>query len=125
MHFFSPACLLAASALLFTMPVQAQTTSANSASARMNAPGPEAAALALRAGTWDVTETSWASPGAAPDIVKGQIAERRMVGLYLQETLHPAGAADVAHISRLDYLGFNRVTGRWEYLSLDTRAPSA
>lgn len=118
---FARRCLLP-SALLFSLSPCALAAPA-AASARMNAPGPDAAALALRAGRWDVIETSWASPGATPDIVKGQIAERRMVGLYLQEVLHPAGLADAAHASRLDYLGFNRVTSRWEYLSLDTRAP--
>lgn len=87
----------------------------------LNAPRGEGAALAARAGTWEVVETSWAQAGAAPQVVHGQIAERRMIGRYLQETLHASGAYDDAMVNRVDYLGFNRVTARWEYVSMDTR----
>ncbi len=45
-----------------------------------------------------------------------------MVGLYLQEVLHPSPAISDPAIGRIDYLGFNRITGRWDYLSMDTRA---
>jgi len=93
------------------------------AAARMNAPGPEGAALARRTGVWDVVETSWPYPGASAQVVRGQVAVRRMVGLYLQEVLHPSPAMADPAIGRIDYLGFNRVTGRWDYLSMDTRAP--
>jgi hypothetical protein len=93
----------------------------DSAAARMNAPGAEGAALAARTGLWDVVETWWTQPGAAPQVIGGQLAERRMVGLYLQETLHVSADLSDASVSRLDYLGYNRVTGRWEYLSMDTR----
>lgn len=95
----------------------------DTATIRMNVLGREGTALAARTGLWDVVETSWPQPGAAPEIIRGQVAERRMVGLYLQETLHPPGDASASKVSRIDYLGFNRVTGRWEYLSMDTRAP--
>ncbi|MGH8782333.1 hypothetical protein [Paraburkholderia sp.] len=95
----------------------------DTAAIRMNALGREGTALAARTGRWDVVETLWSRPGAAPEIVRGQVAERRMVGLYLQEVLHSPGDASDSNVNRIDYLGFNRVTGRWEYLSMDTRAP--
>jgi hypothetical protein len=88
----------------------------------LNAAGIEGAALAARAGTWTVVETTWTQPGAAPHVVHGQIAERRMVGRYLQETLHESAERADAKVNRIDYLGFNRVTGNWEYMSMDTRA---
>ena len=43
-----------------------------------------------------------------------------MVGSMLEETLH--AASDPDHPLRVDYLSFNRVEGRWEYVSMDTRA---
>jgi len=88
----------------------------------LNAPGIEGAALAARVGTWTVIETTWAQAGAAPQVVHGQIAERRMAGRYLQETLHESAQRADAKVNRIDYLGFNRVTGNWEYVSMDTRA---
>ena len=61
------------------------------------------------------------------------MADRRMVGSFLQEALLPAGtSADPAPrrmdylrmgYLRMDYLGFDRVEGRWDYMSLETRAP--
>jgi mannose-6-phosphate isomerase-like protein (cupin superfamily) len=87
----------------------------------MNAPGAEGTALAAREGWWDVVETSWARPGAEPEVIRGQVAHRQMVGLYLQEMLYAPGKRADAKVHRMDYLGFNRVTGRWDYLSMDTR----
>lgn len=92
---------------------------APSAATRMNELGPENSALAQRAGTWDVVETLWNSPGAAPTTIRG-VAERRMIRYFLQETLRPVSGADV---SRMDYLSFHRIEGRWKYVSMDTRDP--
>jgi hypothetical protein len=58
--------------------------------ARMQEPGPEARALAKLVGRWDVAATFRASPSATPIVTKGLIADREMVGLYLQETMKPA-----------------------------------
>lgn len=90
------------------------------ASVRLSELGPENQALVQRTGVWNVTETVWASPGAPAAISTGLIAERRLIGSMLQETLYPA--SDRAAILRIDYLSFNRVEGRWEYVSMDTRA---
>ena len=46
-----------------------------------------------------------------------------MVGSYLQETTTPAPGSDVPPFTRIDYLNFDRVEGRWKYVSMDTRFP--
>ena len=93
------------------------------AATRLNELGPENQALVQRVGMWDVTETSWASPGAAPVVTTGLVAERRMMGSLLQEFIRPP--ADTAHqaVKRTDLLSFNRVEGRWGYVSFDMRSP--
>jgi hypothetical protein len=88
----------------------------------LNELGPENAAIAQRAGLWDVIETTWASPTSTPT-KKNLVAERRMVGSFLEEVLEPAPNSAPAEIKRIDYLSFNRIEGRWKYVSMDTRAP--
>ncbi|CAA9544880.1 MAG: hypothetical protein AVDCRST_MAG87-391 [uncultured Thermomicrobiales bacterium] len=102
---------------------QTATPAAMSASDRMNELGPENGMIALRAGLWDVTETRWPAPGAAPVTTTGLVAERVIMGSLLQEFLRPP--SDTAHndVKRTDLLSFNRVEGRWKYVSFDTRAP--
>jgi hypothetical protein len=63
---------------------------AASAAERMNELGPENAAMAAYAGLWDVTETVWDKPGGNPVTTTGLVAERRMIGSYLQEFIRPA-----------------------------------
>lgn len=90
----------------------------------MLALGPEGQALAKRAGVWDVTFTSWSKPGAAPVTVDGLVAERQMIGPMLQESLGPAPKTPGSSFTRIDYLTFNRITSRWDYVSMDTRVPN-
>lgn len=97
--------------------------SEQSAITRMSEPGPEATALARSAGSWDVVFTIWPEPGAAPRIMRRLIAERTMVGPFLQEIMRPAPGSGLPDFRRIDYLGFDRVEGRWKYVSLDTRFP--
>ena len=94
-----------------------------SASDRMNELGPENGAIAQRVGLWDVTETRWAAPGAAPEVTTGLVAERVMMGSLLQEFLRPPSDTARREVKRTDLLSFNRVEGRWGYVSFDTRAP--
>ena len=96
---------------------------ASPAAARMGELGPENGALRLREGLWDVTETAWAAPGADPVSTTGLVAERRMVGPILQEVLRSASDGAAGAALRIDYLTFNRVEGRWDYVSMDVRAP--
>ena len=87
---------------------------------RLNELGPENSELAQRAGVWDVIETVSTSPGAPPTTYK-LVAERKMVGAFLQEIIRPALGSD--EVLRMDYLSFHRIEGRWKYVSMDTRAP--
>lgn len=91
------------------------------ADARMNELGSENSQMAQRAGTWNVTETVWDTPNSKPVVTKDLIAERVMVGSMIQETLR-LPSDPTKKILRMDYLTFNRVEGRWEYVSIDTRA---
>ncbi len=98
-------------------------TGGGAAAQRMNTLGPEGQALASRIGQWNVTETVWEKPGAPPVTTTGLVADRQMVGFFLQEMLHPAGAGAGQFTKRIDYLGFDRIEGRWDYMSLETRVP--
>ncbi len=93
-----------------------------SAAKRMNALGSENGRMAQRTGAWDVVETVWASPGAVPTSHK-YVAERKMVGPFFQEVIQPAPGSAAPDFRRMYYLSFNRVEGRWKYVSLDTRNP--
>ena len=106
----------------------AQTATAvpakTSAIDRFNELGPEGQAIGKRVGLWDVTETLWASPGAAPMVTTGLVAERRMMGSLLQEFIRPPSDTAHADVKRTDLLSFNRVEGRWNYVSFDARVPA-
>lgn len=90
---------------------------------QLNEFGPEAQALVRRTGMWDVTITSWDTSGAAPTVMTGLIAERRMIGPMLEEIIRPGPRAAGESFIRADYLTFNRLEGRWQYMSMDSRVP--
>lgn len=115
--------LLGVAASSILLPGAPSAEGAPSAAVRLNELGPENEAMAQRVGLWDVTETVWESPNAAPVSTTGLLAERRVIGSMLQEILRPTSDASGAAIKRMDYLTFNRVAGRWDYVSMDTRAP--
>jgi hypothetical protein len=96
-----------------------------SANDRMLEPGPQAAQLARRVGAWDVVMTLRPTPDAASIVVKDLVAERVMIGLYLQEIMRPASGSGIPDFRRIEYLTYNPVEARWQYVSMDTRAPSA
>lgn len=100
----------------------AKTAAAPSANDRMLQPGAQDQLLAKRTGTWNVVMTMQPAPDAKPIVVKGIVAERAMTGLYLQETMRPADSR-LPEFTRLAYLTFNKVEARWQYASMDTRAP--
>ena len=79
--------------------------------------------MAAYTGLWDVTETVWDKPGGDPVTTTGLVAERRMIGSYLQEFIRPASDTSNQDIKRIDYLSFQRVEGRWKYVSIEMRAP--
>lgn len=114
--------LLLAAAMLMA-PTLAAAQSASNASDRLNAAGTEARSLIERIGTWEVVATFWPTPGAEPVVTRGLVAERRMIGNFLEERMTPAPVSGMPDFTRIDYLGFNRVEGRWQYVSLDSRLP--
>lgn len=123
-----PTRLLNTFAAAFALSMPLVTVPANAADAhdvmdKLNEFGPQAKALVQRTGRWEVTITSWEGPGAAPVVVEGLLAERRMIGPMLEEVLHTVPGAPGASFSRADFLTFNRLEGRWQYMSMDSRVP--
>jgi hypothetical protein len=94
-----------------------------SAAERMAAPGPEERVLHGWVGEWDVVASMWPAADGEPLVTPGLLARREMVGPILQETVTPAPGSDVPAFTRLDFLHFDRVEGRWKYVSMDTRFP--
>jgi len=89
----------------------------------LNALGSEGETLARRVGLWDLTETRWTKPGAEPETSTGLVAERFMMGALLQEIIRPADDIARRAVKRTDFLTFDRVEARWQYVSFDTRDP--
>jgi hypothetical protein len=96
---------------------------APSAAERMQRVGPEEQQLQQRIGTWTVKATFRPTPDAQPMITEQLVADRKMVGLYLEEIMHPDASAKVPDFRRLAYQYYSRVEGRWQYVSMDTRFP--
>src|SRR4029453_2395240 len=106
------------SALLVSLSSAAATDSkptAPSAAQRMQQPGPEEQQLRQRAGPWTVKATFRPTPDAQPMITEQLVAERKMVGLYLEEVMHPDAGAKMPDFRRLAYQYYSRVEGRWQY----------
>lgn len=124
-HFFGAAAggvLLGAAALDAGAAIAAPVRDAPP-TADLNEPGPEAKMLASLVGLWDLTETVWNTPGAKPVVTRGLVAERRMIGTTLQEFIRPPADTGHHNVTRTDLLCYNRIDGRWDYVSFDTRAP--
>ena len=94
-----------------------------SAAERMQQPGPEEQQLQRRTGTWAVKATFRPTPDAAPIVTEGLVAERTMLGLYMEEVMHPDAGAKMPDFRRVAYQYYSRVEGRWQYVSMDTRFP--
>ena len=104
-------------------PVNVAPPAQQSAVARMSTLGPEGQALAKRAGTWDATLTSFSRSGGAPATLGGLVAERQMIGPMLQEILRSVPGMSGPSFERVDDLTFNRLDGRWDYMSMDSNVP--
>ena len=98
-------------------------TAAPSAAERMQQAGPEEQQLKRRTGTWTVKMTFRPTPDAKPNVTEHLVAERTMVGLYMEEVMHPEAGAKMPDFKRLAYQYYSRVEGRWQYVSMDTRFP--
>lgn len=94
-----------------------------SAAERMQQTGAEEQQLKQRTGTWTVKATFRPTPDAKPMVTEQLVAERKMVGLYMEERMHPDAGAQMPDFSRVAYQYYSRVEGRWQYVSIDTRFP--
>jgi hypothetical protein len=113
-----------AATLAIASGASAKPEPAASAIESMLEPGPEARRLAQRAGVWEATITMWPNPGAKPLVWRNLIATRVMEGPFLAETIAPSSDSSSPPFKRIAYLHFNRVEGRWQYVSMDTRFPA-
>ena len=114
--------LLLGLALTSLAPAFALAQQTPSAAKRMNTLGPENERMARRVGVWDVVETVQASPGASL-IHNKYVVTRKMIGSFFQEIAVPEPGAANPDFRRIYYLSFNRVEGRWKYVSLVTNSP--
>lgn len=75
------------------------------------------------AGTWSVRQWMWPGAGSPAIALPPAIAHRRIIdGKFLQEAMSAtAGSKD--GFERIAYFDYNAVAGRYEYFSIDTRAP--
>jgi Protein of unknown function (DUF1579) len=75
-------------------------------------------------GTWDVQQRMWPGPAAEPNHLPPAIARRRLIGgAFLEEVMEPAKRPGKGDFTRTAYFNYNAVSQRYEYFSLDTRAP--
>lgn len=114
---------IASALLIIASASHEHVSAADPSAARLNEPGSEAKPLASDVGTWEVTATLRPTFDAKPIVAKQLVAERVLIGGYLQETMHPEVSSKDPAFTRIDYLTFDRVDGRWQYVSMDTRMP--
>jgi hypothetical protein len=116
-----PRCLMAGGLSLF-LPLAALAVSPPVAELGSGA-GHATRLMQAMVGTWSVKEWMWPAPGAKPVNLPPAIARRRLVdGKFLEETMEALpGVADA--FTRMSYFDYNAVSGRYEYFSIDTRAP--
>ena len=75
-------------------------------------------------GTWNVQQRMRSGPSAAAVELPSAIAHRELIGgKYLQENMEPISGEATQSFHRNAFLNYNSVNRRYEYTSLDTRAP--
>lgn len=75
-------------------------------------------------GSWNVQQQMWTGPDAEAIHLPPAVAHRRLVqGEFLREVMKPAQKSGQTSFTRTAYLNYNPVSQRFEYFSLDTRAP--
>ena len=75
-------------------------------------------------GTWDVQQKMWPGANATAIILPPAVAKRQLVGnTYLKETMQLEPGSKQSPFTRDAYFNYNAVTHRYEYASMDTRAP--
>jgi hypothetical protein len=85
---------------------------------------PEPPLVRQMAGTWDVEQRMWPGAGADAITLAAAVARRRAVrGGFLEEVMEGIPGSAQEPFTRIAYFHFNAVTRRYEYVSLDSRAP--
>ena len=82
--------------------------------------------LTRMTGTWDVQQRMWPGPKSDAIVLPAAIAQRRLIrDTYLEEVMQPADdrPGETGSFNRHALLNYNPITSRYEYTSLDTRAP--
>jgi hypothetical protein len=104
-------------------PALAQASSTLPASTALAMPGPEHAWLDPLAGTWAVEMLVYPGPGAEPITSTDLTATREWIldGRYLKEELRGTFAGNPS--ARDGLLGYNRLDGRFELVTVDTFEP--
>jgi hypothetical protein len=75
-------------------------------------------------GTWKVQQRMWPGFGAQAIDLPTAIARRHLLtGGFLEEVMEPAKKSGKESFNRTAYFNYNTVTQRYEYFSLDSRAP--
>lgn len=75
-------------------------------------------------GTWDVRQRMWPGPNSQAINLPPAVAHRRVVEwAYLAEVMVPAPGSKQQSFTRTAYINFNPVSRRYEYFSIDNRAP--
>jgi Protein of unknown function (DUF1579) len=94
---------------------------AETASDRLAAPGPEHAWMDPLVGSWTVAMRVWPGPEADPFEIPGMTAKRELVlgGRYLREVLIGGDGTPMREAT----LGFNRLDGRFELVTVDSFEP--
>ena len=102
--------------------VLADLAAAQSASSDSKTPAPPL--LNRMAGTWKVEQRMWPGAGADAITLPAAVARRRVVqGGFLEEVMEGIPSRGQEPFTRIAYFHFNPVTRRYEYVSLDSRAP--
>ena len=79
--------------------------------------------LSTMVGTWDVAQRIWTGPGAEPMVFPPAVARRRLIGdVFLEEVMETTGS-NQDPFTRIAYMNYNGVNHRYEWVSMDTRAP--
>ncbi|MGH8177392.1 MAG: DUF1579 family protein [Steroidobacter sp.] len=99
----------------------AQDAATKSRAVSLNA---EHALLAQMVGTWEVAQRIWTSANTRPIEPPPAIARRRLVGdVFLEEVMEAAPGSGQEPFTRIAWFNYNKVTRRFETISMDTRAP--
>jgi hypothetical protein len=105
--------------------IVALTASASAQGPTRDAPtGTVPALIREMPGTWRVEQRMWTTAGARPVLLPPAIARRQLLeGGFLEEMMEKSPGADGDTFTRVAYFNFNALTGQFEYVSLDSRAP--